>query len=113
MENIRAYTITHNLKEIAEEIHHIPENIIEDDSSVEWIREKGFQVFFATARTYKEMQETLEKTISLKQLELVEIDNLNSQKQIPQERQIILDEQPVKMPKSSEQVSDEKGKRGT
>ena len=32
MENIRAYTIIHNICDIADEFFHIPENLIDDDS---------------------------------------------------------------------------------
>lgn len=38
MENIRAFTILHNLKELTEDFNSIPEDIINDDDSVEIIR---------------------------------------------------------------------------
>lgn len=38
MENIRAYTIVYNLKEIADVVSYIPEDIIDNDESAEYIR---------------------------------------------------------------------------
>lgn len=99
MENIRAFTLIHNLKEIAQDIYHIPEDIINDDSSVDVIRKDGFTVYFKTERSYDEIQEFLMKTIFLKELELVcenkeeeSNDNLNKS-------QIILEDSEVKVPK--------------
>lgn len=75
MENIRAYTILHNLKGITEEIRYIPQDIIDSDESVEIIRRDGFKLFLKADQPYHEMFEFLNQTIFLKELELVQLNN--------------------------------------
>ena len=99
MENIRAYTIIPSLRDIAEDITYIPENIMEDDATAEIIRKEGFKVFFSSGRSYSEIHELLEKTIFLKTLDLVEIDNAVTEKQESRPKQIILDDFPDKTSK--------------
>lgn len=48
MENIRAFSTIHGLKELAHEILHLPADIVEDDSAAERIKENGFQVLLRT-----------------------------------------------------------------
>lgn len=91
MENIRAYTIIPSLRDIAEDIKYLPENIMEDDATAEIIREEGFMVFFSSDRPYSEIHELLEKTVFLKTLELVEIDS-QTEKKASRPKQIILDD---------------------
>lgn len=74
MENIRAYTVIHNLKKIAKEFIHYPQDIM-DDKSAEAIRRKGFQIYLKTYATRDEVYNHLMETIFLKELELVDIDN--------------------------------------
>jgi two-component system, chemotaxis family, sensor kinase CheA len=75
MENIRCYTILHNLKEITEEIIFFPEDIIENDDSAEVIRTKGFEVYFKAGESYDEMHHFFMQTIFLRDLELIEFEN--------------------------------------
>ncbi len=48
MENIRAFSIINDLKEIADSVCFIPEDIIDNPESEEIIRQEGFQVYFST-----------------------------------------------------------------
>ena len=41
MENLRAYTIVHNLKDLTEEFYYDPDDIISNEESAEVIKEKG------------------------------------------------------------------------
>lgn len=75
MENIRSYTIIHNIGDISNEFFHIPEKIIDDDSSVDAIRQEGFKIFLKTNCSYENVQEFFMKTIFLKDLELVQLEN--------------------------------------
>ncbi len=98
MENIRAYTVIHNLKEITQEIYFIPEDIIENDKSTEIIKEKGFTVYTKTNKCYKEMHDFLMQTLFLKEMTLIEIDKeefIHSSKP----KEISLEESPIKIPK--------------
>jgi len=75
MENIRAYTIVHNVSDITDEFFHIPENLIDDDNSVVKIRQQGFQLFLKTNSSYKEVQEFFMQTLFLKELILDQIED--------------------------------------
>jgi two-component system chemotaxis sensor kinase CheA len=73
MENIRAYTIIHNLKSITEKLKYFPEDIIENDKTIQQIREQGFVIYFRVNKTYKEMHEFFMKSLFLKDLVLSEL----------------------------------------
>ncbi|NLK27338.1 MAG: chemotaxis protein CheA [Clostridiales bacterium] len=75
MENIRAFTIIHNLREITDEVYYLPEDIMDHDDSAEYIKQNGFQIFLKTDYTYEKMYEFFKETIFLKDLELVQIEN--------------------------------------
>lgn len=75
MENIRAYTIVHNLKEFANDITYIPADIIDNDESSELIKSNGFTVYFKTDYSYDKIFEFLQNTIFLKDLEVYQLDN--------------------------------------
>ncbi|MBH1939577.1 chemotaxis protein CheA [Mobilitalea sibirica] len=75
MENIRAYTVVHNLSEITDQMHYIPENLIEDSNSLENIREKGFLVYLKSNLNYEMMQEFFMQIIFLKKLELIQMED--------------------------------------
>jgi two-component system chemotaxis sensor kinase CheA len=74
MENIRAFTIIHNLKEITEDFSYIPEDIIDSDESINVIRQNGFQIYLKAEQDYKEIHEFFMKTIFLKDLELIQLE---------------------------------------
>ncbi len=92
MENIRAYTIIPGLRDIAEDITYIPENIMEDDATAEIICKEGFTLFFSSDRSHSEVHELLEKTAFLKTLELEEIDGQAPERPASRPKEIILDD---------------------
>ena len=73
MENIRAYTVIHNITNLVEEVLYLPSDIIENDKSVEDIRENGFRIVIRTKSEKDKIQAFLEGTIFLKNLEFSEI----------------------------------------
>ncbi len=75
MENIRAYTVINNLKEITDEISYIPEDIIYNEDSVNVIRCEGFTIYIKADYVYEEMHKFFMQTIFLKDLELVQLEN--------------------------------------
>ncbi|MBU3156763.1 chemotaxis protein CheA [Clostridium estertheticum] len=75
MENVRAYTVIHNLKDIASEMYYIPEDIIESNESVEIIRKNGFLVGFATSVEHEKVAEKLNEIIFLRDLELLQVED--------------------------------------
>lgn len=80
MENIRAYTIIHNLEQVADNITYTPEDIL-NEASTNIIRNDGFSINFASEHGYNYIKEVLLKCIYIKELELLELkeeqDNTN------------------------------------
>jgi two-component system chemotaxis sensor kinase CheA len=91
MENVRAFTVVHHLKDLAEEIHHIPEDIIADESAADRIKAEGLTIYLATGSTQEDLHSFFSETSFLKDLELIELED---DSQFPGRRkiQIILDE---------------------
>ena len=75
MENIRAFTIVHNLKEWVQEMYYFPSDIIDSDQSVEVIRKNGFLILLKTDRDYQKVHEFFMQTIFLKDMELLQLEN--------------------------------------
>ena len=75
MENIRAYTITHNLKELTEEFCYVPGDIIDNEASADIIRSNGFTIYLKSDCTYEKMHDFFSQTIFLKDLELFQLEN--------------------------------------
>ncbi len=70
MENIRAFTIIRDIKQIADEVYSYPEDVIEDEDSIPKIRREGFRVYAGSRLDYERMQNFLLQTVFLKELEL-------------------------------------------
>ncbi len=102
MENIRAYTIVHNLKDITEEFFYFPVDIIDNEETIETIQQSGFTIYLKSNHTYGEMEEFFQQTIFLESLQLSrltdehEYDREKSAK--PLENQLVVKENPVKTP---------------
>ncbi|MFT4144577.1 MAG: chemotaxis protein CheA [Mobilitalea sp.] len=73
MENIRAYTVIHNLTGIATELSYFPSDIIDSDESIFAIRENGFQIYIKTEYDYQKLYNHLNQTIFLRDLELTQV----------------------------------------
>ncbi|MGH4120987.1 chemotaxis protein CheW [Clostridium sp.] len=100
MENIRAFTVVHNLKDIASEMYHIPEDIIESDHSVEVIRKNGFLIGFSTSVGKDKVEETLNEIVFLRELELLEVENY------PQELKALIVKKEIVLEDPTERVED-------
>jgi two-component system chemotaxis sensor kinase CheA len=98
MENIRAYTIIHNLKEITDEVYYLPEDIIDSDDSIETIRHEGFRIYLKSDYTYEKMHEFFNQTIFLKDLELIQLENDEEFIQFTNGRKLKIQENPIKVP---------------
>ena len=96
MENIRAYTVIQDLKDITDKLVYLPEDIMDNDESIEVIRKDGFQISIETDYEYSRLHEFLSKTVFLKDLELTRVDreedlqDIDSVKQIDTSKGIIL-----------------------
>lgn len=101
MENIRAFSVVHNLKEKNEIIGFMPSDIIDNEESVNIIRQEGFRIVFKTSMSIEEARTLLIKeTLFLKDLEIsaVEVPVVHSLKR----KEIILeDDLPKESPKTN------------
>ncbi|MBL4933470.1 chemotaxis protein CheA [Clostridium paridis] len=74
MENIRAFAIVHNLKEITEELKYIPEDITDNDDSVELIKENGFRIEFKTDKSYKDIEHLFMEVAFIDKLDIKQLE---------------------------------------
>jgi two-component system, chemotaxis family, sensor kinase CheA len=75
MENIRAFTIIHNLKDIVEDLRYVPEDIINNNDSSEIIRKDGFQIYFRTDKSHDFMENFFMQVAFLNKLHLNQMDS--------------------------------------
>lgn len=102
MENVRAYTVAHNLKDIAEDIKTSPEDLMLEDN-IELIRDKGFKVWFSINKTFDEVNDLLGQTIFLKSLFLEEVE-------IEEDTEDNIEEEPNSECSTSENAKDDNNK---
>lgn len=98
MENIRAYTIIHNLKEFTNEFYYIPEDILENDESIDVIRHDGFRIYLKSDYSYEDMDEFFNKTIFLKDLELTKLESIDEFEQFSANNKVKVQDNSIKMP---------------
>jgi len=70
MENIRAFSVIHDLKEIGDVLYFYPENVIEDEEASEIIKKEGFKIEFRTDLNLEEVRDRLNHTLFLDKLEV-------------------------------------------
>ncbi|MCL2355692.1 MAG: chemotaxis protein CheA [Defluviitaleaceae bacterium] len=79
MENIRAYTLVHNMQEFATDISHVPADVI-DESTIPLIRNNGFMLEFSSSRDYSFVYDHLGATVYLRELVL---EDMSAPKESP------------------------------
>ncbi len=93
MENIRAFSIVHEMKEFADYIVYTPSDLMDNEESVETIRENGFCVTFNAAGTFEDMKDFFMRTFFIKDLQLEEIQDEEKIKNLKRKKEIILEGQ--------------------
>lgn len=73
MENIRCFTVVHNLKEFAEVLYFDPEDIIENNDSSKVIKEQGFKILFKTTKSKEEINDFFMDTLFLNRVTVDEV----------------------------------------
>jgi len=73
MENVRAYTLLYNLKNLVHDVTHEPEDLI-DESTIEIIRKSGFHMEITTDKDYDDLMNILSGTVYAKDIVLNELD---------------------------------------
>lgn len=96
MENIRCFTVIHNLKETVDIISFEPEDIIENNETCEIIKQKGFKIIFKTSKSSEAVLNLFQDIVFLSKVDIKEFDdkkeletNLEQKDELPTE--IILD----------------------
>lgn len=98
MENIRAYTIIHKLKDVTDEYCYQPEDIIDNDDSAEVIKQEGFTIYLKSDYSYEKMLEFFEDTIFLQKLILTQLEDDSEFLQHSDKKQAPSLTNPVKIP---------------
>ncbi len=91
MENVRAFMIVHNLKDIASEISYFPADIVDNDNSVEQIREEGFNIRFRSENEYEEISTIFSQTAFVKDL-IIQVIEEEVEAPPKLEKSIVLDD---------------------
>lgn len=55
MENVRAFSIIHNLQDVASDIYHLPKNIVEDENACHIISENGVKIVFKSMKILEDL----------------------------------------------------------
>jgi two-component system chemotaxis sensor kinase CheA len=80
MEDIRAFSIVNNLKDISTDIHYIPENL--DSSASEYIIENGFFVGFKSESDISKIKKVFEDELFVKNYELNYVNKEKDEQEI-------------------------------
>lgn len=75
MENIRAFTLVHSLKDQCDELAHHPKELFEDDTSSDTIAQEGFTLLFAARLAEENIQTQLQEALFVKSIDLQELDS--------------------------------------
>ncbi|MGD8400747.1 MAG: Hpt domain-containing protein, partial [Bacillota bacterium] len=70
MVDVRALSLTRTLREIAGEIRHYPEDVLDNQENIELIKNDGFIVFFQSQAEIAELQDFFAKTPFMSELTL-------------------------------------------
>ncbi|NRT91741.1 chemotaxis protein CheA [Clostridium beijerinckii] len=70
MENIRCFTVVHQLKEISEVSYYYPEDIIENNDTCEIIKKQGFKIFFKTNQSIEDIRTLLMENAFLNNVDI-------------------------------------------
>lgn len=76
MENMRAYTVIHQIEPVVNEIAYYPQDILDNEETSEYIRQNGFFIQFTSYKNLEEITEDLEQILFV---EKVEIENINKE----------------------------------
>lgn len=72
MENIRAYSVVQDISGIAESLTYEPSDLMDNDATADIIRDKGFVLHITTKKPLKDIQQALNSTVFLKDLDISE-----------------------------------------
>ena len=103
MENMRAYTVIHQLTPVATVVSYTPADILENEDTTEQIRAEGFTVEFTSELTYDELLLHFDHTLFLERIDLHEIE----------EKKKAVSAAPVSVKKAKEETNNESCKKNS
>lgn len=103
MENIRAFTVVHNLKEITETFKSIPDDVINDPDCVDIIKKDGFILHIKTEESVEKLEAFFSTMAFIDTMEIVELENGESREE---QISILLSEDEVILPQLKEQMKE-------
>ncbi len=112
MENIRAYTVIHNIVDLVEEVVYKPNDIIDNDQTIDEIRANGFKLACQSTALEEDVRTYLEGTIFLESLEFEEIPAEEYQQLAREYKDEEIAEE-IKIPKTSKKYVEKKVKAET
>lgn len=74
MENVRAFSIVHNMKDFVEKMHYIPGDIVENEETIDIIRSDGFTVYISTHERPEKIHDYFNNLAFLESVEVEAID---------------------------------------
>ncbi len=100
MENIRAYTVVHTLKTEVNELFYQPGDLMENENSIQEIREKGFWLYFKTEKSELEIKEVFNEAFLIRKLELKKLSGEEEFQQLlaQEEKQTPAGDNEIKIP---------------
>ncbi|AFA48298.1 chemotaxis protein CheA [Acetobacterium woodii] len=101
MENIRAFTVIHNLKELTETFKSIPEDVINDPDCVEIIKRDGFILQIRIAESIEKLTAFFS---AMAFIETVKVEPINSWPELQEEPGIRLSDEPIIVPQLKEVI---------
>jgi len=72
MESIRAFDLVNKIAAFSTNLSCVPNDIMDNDNSVAFIREHGFDVYFNTEKSYDEVNTFFENTMFLRKVDIEE-----------------------------------------
>ena len=99
MENVRAFNIVHNLKDIVEDFSYCPEDIIESPNSVQIIREQGFRITLISDKSMKELHDFFLSYPFVLNIEITELLDSQTSEQYCIGQETAIEESPTKLAK--------------
>ncbi len=99
MENVRAFNIVHNLRDIVADFNYCPEDIIENLDSVQIIREQGFRITLISEKSMKELHDFFLSNAFVRNLEVTELLDSQTPEQDCVGQETDIQESPIKLAK--------------
>jgi len=74
MANVHAYKSVYALKDVAEDLQHLPEDIITDENSGQFILDHGFKILLQTQKSEEELRELVGGGYEIQSVEFFEVN---------------------------------------